>query len=44
MDPSQSASVPKAVLRGVTSGAFSVDRYAAYGKYARETPDIKLAY
>ena len=44
MDPSRSASVPKAVLDGVTSGVLSVDRYAAYGKYARETPGIELAY
>lgn len=44
IDPSRSASVPKAVLAGVTSGVLSVDRYAAYGKYARQTPGIELAY
>ena len=44
VDPSRAASVPKAVLEGVTCGVLSVDRYAAYGKYARETPGIELAY
>ena len=44
IDPSRSASVPAAVLEGVCSGVLSVDRYAAYGKYARQTPSIQLAY
>ena len=44
IDPSRSSSVPKAVLDGVTSGVLSVDRYSAYGKYARDTPGIELAY
>lgn len=44
MDPSRSSSVPKATLKGVTSGVLSVDRYAAYRKYARETLGIQLAY
>ncbi|HEY7804755.1 MAG TPA: IS66 family transposase [Orrella sp.] len=44
IDPSRSASVPAAVLEGVCSGVLSVDRYAAYNKYARQTPGIQLAY
>jgi transposase len=44
IDPSRSASVPTSVLEGVLSGVLSVDRYAAYGKYARQTPGIQLAY
>lgn len=44
VDPSRSACVPSAVLEGVSSGVLSVDRYAAYGKYARQTPGIELAY
>jgi len=43
MDPSRSASVPKAVLQGVTSGVLSADRYAAYQCYARSTPGVELA-
>jgi transposase len=37
LDPSRSSSVPRSVLAGVQSGILSVDRYAAYGKYARGT-------
>ena len=44
VDPSRSSSVPQSVLQGVTAGVLSVDRYAAYGKYARQTPGIELAY
>ena len=44
IDASRSASVPASVLEGVSSGVLSVDRYAAYGKYARQTPGLQLAY
>lgn len=44
IDPSRSACVPASVLEGVSSGVLSVDRYAAYGKYARHTPGLQLAY
>ena len=44
LDPSRSASVPTAVLAGVEDGILSVDRYAAYGKFAREQGSIELAY
>jgi transposase len=37
LDPSRSSSVPSSVLAGVGHGILSVDRYAAYGKYARGT-------
>lgn len=40
IDPSRSASV----LDGVSSGVLSVDRFAAYGRYARAVPGIRLAY
>lgn len=43
MDPSRSASVPMTALQGVDSGVLSVDRYAAYRKFARHTADVKLA-
>lgn len=43
MDPSRAASVPMAVFEGVTDGVLSVDRYAAYRKYVRGTPGVKLA-
>ncbi|AWB34869.1 IS66 family transposase [Orrella marina] len=43
MDPSRASSVPTAVLEGVTDGVLSVDRYAAYRKYVRGTPGVKLA-
>jgi len=44
LDPSRSASVPTAVLAGVDDGILSVDRYAAYGKFARIQGSIELAY
>lgn len=44
LDPSRSASVPSAVLAGVDDGILSVDRYAAYGKFARTQGSIELAY
>ena len=44
IDPSRSASVPASVLDGVSSGVLSVDRFAAYGRYARAVPGIRLAY
>jgi len=37
LDPSRSSSVPCSALAGVGHGILSVDRYAAYGKYARGT-------
>ena len=37
LDPSRSSSVPCSVLAGVECSILSVDRYAAYGKYARGT-------
>jgi transposase len=37
LDPTRSSSVPCSVLAGVDSGILSVDRLAAYGKYARGT-------
>ncbi len=43
MDPSRAASVPMAAFEGVTQGVLSVDRYAAYRKYAQGTPGVKLA-
>lgn len=44
LDPSRSASVPTTVLEGVDGGILSVDRYAAYKKFARQTGGIELAY
>ncbi|WP_436315755.1 IS66 family transposase [Variovorax sp. LjRoot84] len=44
LDPSRSARVPGAALRGVESGILSVDRYAAYKKFATQTPGISLSY
>jgi len=44
IDPTRSASVPASVLDGVSSGVLSVDRYAAYGRYARQTPGVVLAF
>jgi transposase len=41
LDPSRSSSVPRSVLAGVDNGILSVDRYAAYGKYARGTAKSK---
>lgn len=44
LDPSRSARVPTAVLSGVEDGILSVDRYAAYGKFARDQGSIELSY
>lgn len=43
LDPSRSAAVPAQVLQGVQTGVLSVDRYAAYGKFARQRPGVELA-
>lgn len=42
LDPSRSASVPMAALDGA-AGVLSVDRYASYRKFARQTPGMHLA-
>jgi len=44
LDPSRSASVPASALDGVDSGILSVDRYAAYKKFAGQNPGISLSY
>jgi len=49
LDPSRSAKVPDAVLDGVADGILSVDRYAAYKKFATDRCNtdhgaIELAY
>jgi len=44
LDPSRSASVPASALDGVDSGILSVDRYAAYKKFAGRNPGISLSY
>lgn len=44
LDPSRSARVPGAVLDGVVGGILSVDRYAAYKKFAKGKDAIELAY
>ena len=44
VDPSRSAQVPMAALEGVSSGILSVDRYAAYKKFARQSGGISLSY
>lgn len=43
LDPSRSAAVPMRALAGVGPGVLSVDRYAAYRKYARHSPGVQLA-
>lgn len=43
LDPSRSARVPGAALQGVSRGILSVDRYSAYGKFARQHPGVNLA-
>lgn len=43
LDPSRSARVPAAALQGVSQGILSVDRYASYGKFARQHPGVNLA-
>ena len=43
LDPSRSAAVPTAALAGAQGGILSVDRYAAYRKFARGVPGMRLA-
>ena len=43
LDPSRSAAVPGKVLAGADGGILSVDRYAAYRKFARGVPGMRLA-
>jgi transposase len=43
LDPSRSAKVPGATLQGVSQGILSVDRYAAYRKFARLSPGVSLS-
>lgn len=43
VDPSRSAAVPTRTLAGADGGILSVDRYAAYRKFARGVPGIRLA-
>lgn len=43
LDPSRSAAVPTAALAGAHAGILSVDRYAAYRKFARSVPGMRLA-
>ena len=43
LDPSRSAAVPARTLDGCVGGILSVDRYAAYGKFARGVPGMRLA-
>lgn len=43
LDPSRSASVPCTTLAGADGGILSVDRYAAYRKFARCVPGMRLA-
>lgn len=43
LDPSRSAKVPGATLQGVSQGILSVDRYAAYRKFVRQTPGVSLS-
>jgi transposase len=44
LDPSRSASVPAAVLKGVDSGLISCDRHGAYKKFSRLHPGIVLSF
>lgn len=43
MNPTRAASVPAAALEGVEAGVLSVDRYAAYRKFAQSTAAVQLA-
>ena len=43
LDPSRSAAVPTKTLEGAGAGILSVDRYAAYRKFARGVPGMRLA-
>jgi len=44
LDPSGSATVPAAVLKGVEHGVISCDRHSAYKKFARLHPGIVLSF
>jgi transposase len=44
LDPSRSATVPAAVLKGVDSGLISCDRHGAYKKFSRLHPGIVLSF
>jgi transposase len=44
LDPSRSATVPAAVLKGVEHGVISCDRHSAYKKFARLHPGIVLSF
>lgn len=44
LDPTRSARVPGVALNGVTQGILSVDRYAAYGKFAKQSPGVRLSF
>jgi len=44
LDPSRSASVPAAVLKGVDRGLISCDRHGAYKKFSRLHPGIVLSF
>ena len=44
LDPSRSALVPMGALAGVESGILSVDRYAAYKRFAKQNAGISLSY
>ncbi|WP_298233482.1 IS66 family transposase [uncultured Azohydromonas sp.] len=44
LDPSRSSKVPGSVLEGVDAGILSVDRYAAYKKYATSHPGVQLSF
>ena len=43
LDPSRSSAVPSKVLAGADGGLLSVDRYAAYRKFARCVAGMRLA-
>jgi transposase len=43
LDPSRSSRVPGATLQGVSQGILSVDRYAAYRKFVRQSPGLSLS-
>jgi transposase len=43
LDPSRSSAVPGKVLAGADGGRLSVDRYAAYRKFARCVAGMRLA-
>jgi transposase len=43
LDPSRSSAVPTKALQGAQGGILSVDRYAAYRKFARQVRGMSLA-